>query len=135
EDVFRIIQNEHVVVGTDGIVKSAEERAHPRAYGSFPRAIRYFVKEKGILSLEQMISKMTSRSAEAAMIANKGAIKDGFDADLVVFNFDTLHDTANFLNSNLLADGIDYVIVGGEIVYHDRKLTGAKPGRVLLHNQ
>lgn len=135
EDVFRIIQNEHVVVGTDGIVKSAEERAHPRAYGSFPRAIRYFVKEKGILSLEQMISKMTSRSAEAAMIANKGAIKDGFDADLVVFNFDTLHDTANFLNSNLLADGIEYVIVGGEIVYHDRKLTGAKPGRVLLHNQ
>ncbi len=135
DDVFRIIQNDHVVVGTDGIVKSAEERAHPRAYGSFPRAIRYFVKEKGVLSLEKMISKMTSRSAEAAMIPTKGVIKDGYDADLVIFNYETIKDTANFLNSNLLADGIDYVIVGGEVVYHDKKLTGAKPGRVLLQGQ
>ena len=115
EDVFRILMNEHVVVGTDGIVKSAEERAHPRAYGTFPRAINYFVKEKGLLTLEEMIRKMTSKSAEAAMIQNKGVIRDGYDADLVVFNYDTIRDTADFIHSNRLAEGIEYVIVGGEV--------------------
>lgn len=132
EDIFRIIKNEHVVVGTDGIVKSAEERAHPRAYGSFPRAINYFVKEKGILTLEEVITKMTSKSAEIAMIKNKGIIRDGYDADLVVFDYATIKDTADFINSNRLADGIEYVIVAGEVVYHDKKLTGATPGKVLL---
>jgi N-acyl-D-amino-acid deacylase len=134
EDVFRILMNEHVVIGTDGIVKSAEERAHPRAYGTFPRAINYFVKEKGLLTLEEMIRKMTSKSAEAAMIQNKGVIRAGYDADLVVFNYDTIRDTADFIHSNRLAEGIEYVIVGGEVVYEDHHLTGATPGKVLLHS-
>ena len=129
EDVFRIIKNEHVVVGTDGIVKSAEERAHPRAYGSFPRAINYFVKEKHLLSLEEMIRKMTSKSAEIIMVKNKGVILDGYDADLVVFNYETIKDTADFLVSNRLADGIEYVIVDGEVIYHDKKLTGGPSGK------
>lgn len=132
DDVFRIIQDENVVVGTDGIVKSAHERAHPRAYGSFPRAISYFVKEKKVLPLETMIAKMTSRTAKATMIDNKGLIRDGYDADLVVFDYDNIRDTATFIDSNLLSDGIEYVIVGGEVVYKDKQLTGATPGKILL---
>ncbi len=135
EDVFCILKNEHVVVGTDGIVKSADERAHPRAYGAFPRAINYFVKEKGLLSLEEMIRKMTSKSAKIAMIPNKGVIQDGYDADLVVYNYTTIRDTADFIQSNRLAEGIDYVIVGGEVVYEDHQLTGATPGKILLHSK
>ncbi len=112
----------------------AHAREKWRQYGSFPRAINYFVKEKGLLTLEKMISKMTSRSAEAAMIRNKGVICDGYDADLVVFDYDQIRDTADYIHSNRLAEGIHQVIIGGEVVYEDGKLTGATPGKILLHN-
>jgi len=135
KDVFDIIKSDHVMVGTDGIVKSGESPTHPRAYGSFPRAIRYFVKENKLLSLEHMIYKMTGFTAEKMMIDSKGSIIDGMDADLVVFNYDTICDRADYVESNQLADGIEYVIVAGQIVYHDKKLTGATPGKVILHSR
>lgn len=131
EDLCKIIQNPHVVVGTDGIQKPKGERTHPRTFGTFPHAIDYFVKEKHILTLEEMICKMTSKTAEATLIKNKGIIRDGYDSDLVVFNYEMIKGTADYLESNLLADGIEYVIVGGEVVYQDKKLTGANPGKVL----
>ena len=65
---------------------------------------------------------------------NKGFIRDGYDADLVLFDFDRLKDTATYDQSNSLTEGIDYVIVGGEVVYHDMQLTGRYPGRMLRHN-
>ena len=129
EDVFRIIQDENVVVGTDGIIKSMDDKAHPRAFGSFPRAIRYFVRENHLMPLEAMIRKMTSLTAEKNGIPNKGLIRDGYDADLVIFDYETITDRADYIHSNVTADGIDYVIVGGQIVYHDKKLTGATPGK------
>ena len=57
------------------------------------------------------------------------------DADLVIFDYDTVRDTADFIESNKLSDGIEYVIVGGEVVYHDKELTGATPGKVILHHK
>ena len=131
EDIFRIIQDDVVVVGSDGIVKSATERAHPRAYGTFPRAIRYFVKEKQLMSLEAMIRKMTSLTAKQHRLAGKGVLKDGYDADIVILDYDTIQDNADYMNSNALADGIVYVLVGGEVVYHEKKLTGAMPGKTI----
>lgn len=135
DDVFRILKDDSVMVGTDGIVKAGHERSHPRAYGGFPRAISYFVREKHVLPLEDMIRKMTGLTAEKLMLPGKGIIADGYDADLVVFDYDTVRDTADFINSDKLADGIEYVVVGGEIVYHDKKLTGACPGKIVLHNR
>lgn len=132
EDVFEILRNENVVVGTDGIVKSEHERAHPRAYGTFVRALNYFVKENHVLPLEAMIHKMTGGTAKKMMIENKGLLRDGFDADLTIFDYEKVRDTADFINSNSLSEGIEYVVVGGQIVYHDKKLTGAAPGRVVL---
>lgn len=135
EDVFRIIQDDAVVVGTDGIIKSMEDKAHPRAFGTFPRAIKYFIKENKLMSLEAMIRKMTSLTAEKIRLKNKGLIKDGYDADLVIFDYETINDTADYIHSNALADGIDYVIVGGEVVYHDKKLTGAMPGKSIRYQK
>lgn len=136
EDMFRIISCDSVMTGTDGILpKNETVRAHPRAFGSFPRAIRYFVKEHHILTLEQMIHKMTGLTAEKMMIDTKGIIRDGMDADLVVMDYENLRDTADFMHSNTVADGIEYVIVGGEVVYHEKQLTGATPGRVILHHK
>lgn len=135
EDVFRIIQNDFVIVGSDGIVKSGEDKAHPRAYATFPRAICYFVKENKLMSLEKMVRKMTGLTADIHYLHTKGYVKDGYDADLVVIDYDNLKDTADFVNPNALADGIDYVINAGEVIYHDKKLTGAMPGKSIYFNE
>lgn len=134
EDLCRIIQNPNTVVGTDGICRAMEEKAHPRTFGSFPRAICHFHKEKKLFTLSEMIRKLTSLPAQRAMLQNKGLVREGYDADLLVFNYDTLKDTADYVRSNRVSEGIEYVIVNGRIVYRDKQLTGENPGRILLHN-
>ena len=78
---------------------------------------------------------MTSMSAERLGLKTKGIIKEGYDADLVIFNYEKLQDRATYTSSNELTDGIEYVIVNGGIVYKDKKLTGVHTGRVLRHFQ
>lgn len=134
EDVCEIIRDPYCVVGSDGITRSWSEKGHPRAVATFPHVITYFVKEKGILTLEQAIHKMTGLTAEYMSVRNKGLIKDGFDADLVIFDYDRLWDPATYSDSNKLTEGIDYVMVGGEIVYHNKELTGKYPGKVIRYN-
>lgn len=134
EDVCEIIQDPYCIIGSDALTRTWKEKGHPRASATFPHAINYFVKEKGILTLEQAIHKMTGLTAEYLLIRNKGVIKEGYDADLVIFDFDRLQDTATYANSNSLTEGIDYVFVGGELVYHDKEFTGRYPGRMLRHN-
>lgn len=131
EDLLHIAKDKDIVFGTDALPKSLTERTHPRAYGTFPRVIRHFVKEKKVLTLPEAIKKMTSQTAKLYHIEGKGIIADGYDADLVIFDYDKISDTADYINSNTLADGIEYVIVAGEIVYEDKKLTGAMPGKTI----
>ena len=134
EDVCEIIRDPYCVVGTDGVTRSLKEKGHPRAMATFPRAITYFVKEKGILTLEQTIHKMTGLTAEFMCVKNKGLIKDGYDADLVIFDYDGLSDEATYSDSNKVTEGIDHVIVNGEIVYKDKKFTGKYSGKVIRYN-
>ncbi len=134
EDVCEIIRDPYCIVGSDGLTRSWKEKGHPRASATFPHAITYFVKEKGILTLEQAVHKMTGLTAQYLLIKNKGLIKDGYDADLVIFDYDRLQDTATYDNSNSITEGIDYVFVNGELVYHDKKFTGKYPGRMIRHN-
>jgi N-acyl-D-amino-acid deacylase len=134
EDVCDIIRDPYCIVGSDGLTRSWKEKGHPRASATFPHAITYFVKEKGILTLEQIIHKMTGLTAKYLLIKNKGLIKEGYDADLVLFDYGRLHDTATYDNSNSITEGIDYVFVGGELVYHDKQFTKRTPGRMLRHN-
>ena len=124
----------NTVVGTDGIYTFRGQKAHPRAWGTFPHAICYFHKQKQLVSLPEMIRKITLLPAQRAMIANKGAIKEGWDADLVVFDYDKLEDKADYSNTDIKCEGIEYVIVNGQVVYHDKKLTGLYPGRLIRHN-
>ncbi|MBQ2105912.1 MAG: D-aminoacylase [Lachnospiraceae bacterium] len=129
EDLDRIVSDPHTMIGTDGLVASLDGKTHPRGWASFPRAIRLFVKEKQLFSLETMIHKMTGLSAETYGLKEKGRIAAGCDADLVLFNKEEIGDAADFVNSNRLSDGIKIVIVGGKIAYQDGTLTEECPGK------
>ena len=133
EDVCEIFKSPYCVVGSDGLARSLDEGGHPRACASFPHALTYFVKEKKIVTLEEAIQKMSGLTADYLNIKNKGYIKDGYDADLVIFDFDNLRDTATYDNPVSYADGINRVIVGGETVYKDKKLTGKSSGKVIRY--
>ncbi len=135
EDVCEIAMAPYCIVGSDGLTRSWKEKGHPRASGTFPHAITYFVKEKGIISLEHMIRKMTGLTADYLSIKNKGYIRDGYDADLVIFDYERLQDTATYSNPNSVTEGIDYVFTNGEIVCKYKKLTGIHSGKMIRHNQ
>ena len=134
EDVCEIFRDPYCIVGSDGLTRSWKEKGHPRASGTFPHVITYFVKEKKLVTLEEAIRKMTGLTAEYLHIKNKGLIKEGYDADLVLFDYDRLQDTATYKDSNSITEGIEAVYVNGVLVYKDKQFTGAAPGRMLRHN-
>jgi N-acyl-D-aspartate/D-glutamate deacylase len=105
---------------------------HPRAYGNFPRVIARYVRERGVLTLEQAIRKMTSWPATRMRLADRGAIRVGCWADVVIFDHETLQDRATYEQPALSPTGIDYVLVNGQVVIDHDRHTGARPGRVLL---
>lgn len=106
-------------------------RPHPRAYGSFPRILAYYVRENKILSLEDAIRKMTSLPAQRVGIKDRGILKPGFYADLVMFDPEKVTDKATFENPHQYSVGMDLVLVNGRPVWEDGKFTGNLPGRVL----
>jgi N-acyl-D-aspartate/D-glutamate deacylase len=105
--------------------------AHPRGYGNFPRFIARYVRERGVLTLEEAIRKMTSWPATRMRLANRGLIKEGCWADVVIFDFDKLQDRATYEQPLLYPAGIDYVLVNGQVVMERDRHTGARPGHVL----
>ncbi len=135
EDVFEIALAPNTVVGTDGLVRSMTEKGHPRAFATFPHAINYFVKEHHIMSLEEMIRRMTSMPAQRFHLPTKGVLANGMDADILVIDYDRFVDRATYTNSNALTEGLRYVIVNGEVVLKDQALTGAVPGKFIPHTQ
>jgi len=134
EDLQRIVCDENAVIGTDGLVRDLNTPSHPRGFGSFPKAIRYFVRDKKLLTLEQMIHKMTGLPAQRFGLSGKGIIADGMDADLLLIRPERVCDRATYQNGLALSEGIERVIVAGETVYMDQKLTGACPGKFISHN-
>ena len=95
------------------------------------KALCAFTKDQQILPLETLIYRNTSMAAARFGLKNKGLLQDGYDADLVLFDYEALQDNATYANPNALAGGIDYVFVDGQIVYRDGQLTGAMPGKLL----
>jgi N-acyl-D-amino-acid deacylase len=108
-----------------------EGRPHPRAYGSFPRILALYVRESKILSLEDAIRKMTSLAAQRVGIKDRGILKQGFYADLVMFDPETVTDKATFENPHQYSEGMSLVVVNGKPVWENGKFTGNLPGRVL----
>jgi len=123
QDVATLIAWPHSNISSDGATEG-----HPRGHGAFPRAIRMFVREQGVVTLEEMICKMTSLSAQHLGIEGRGLIKPGYAADLVLFNPGTITDNATIAQHDLLSDGIIAVWVNGEMVWDKGQATGAKPG-------
>jgi len=109
---------------TDGFV-------HPRYYGTFPRKIRHYALERGVISLEHAIRSSTSLPAQIMGLCDRGMLKSGYHADIVIFDPDEIRDTATVFEPHQYAEGIAYVLVNGTAVVEDGKLTWERPGKVL----
>jgi len=131
EDLERIVAGPHGVIGSDGVVTSMHGKTHPRGWGTFPRAIRLFVKEKHLFDLPGMIRRMTSLTAEKLGLKDRGRIAEGLAADLLLLDFDKIGDTATYTDPAQLCEGIECVVTNGKIVYRDKKLTGTNSGRFI----
>jgi N-acyl-D-amino-acid deacylase len=129
ENVRRVMRYPHCMMGTDGLLVG--DRPHPRAWGTFPRFLGTYVRELGLLSLEECIRKMTSLAARRLGLSDRGTVKPGMAADLVVFDPDTVADTATYEHPRSFPTGMPYVIVNGELVKDDDQPTGRLPGRAL----
>lgn len=123
------INNDSSGASLEGIL--GQEHPHPRAYGTFPRILRKYVREENTLSLQDAIRKFSALPAQRMRLSDRGVLKAGMWADLVVFDPATIRDLATFENPNQLSAGMDYVLVNGVPVIEAGKMTGKLPGKVL----
>jgi N-acyl-D-amino-acid deacylase len=135
EDVAAILSSDQVSVGSDGMGMNAEEdlgkSTHPRSYGTFPRILGVYAREKGTLSMAKAIHKMTGLVAGRVGLKNRGFIEPGFTADLVLFDPMTIQDRSTFEHPHQYAAGVVYTWVNGCPTVQEGKITGNTPGRVL----
>ena len=123
------LDNDSQGTAPDGLL--GKEHPHPRASGTFPRVLRKYVREEHKLSLEDAIRKFSALPAQKMRLADRGVLKEGLWADVVVFDPNTIHDVATFENPNQLSEGMQYVLVNGVPVIEAGKMTDALPGKVL----
>lgn len=131
DDLDRCLLDENAVICTDSYDISEDNAVHPRCFGSFPLCLGEYVRERKLMPLEAMVNKMTGLAARFLHLHTKGRIADGYDADLVLFNPDTVAAKADFQNPRLLSEGIEMVFVAGELVYENKMLTGKFPGKFI----
>ncbi|HEY6372502.1 MAG TPA: D-aminoacylase [Candidatus Sulfotelmatobacter sp.] len=123
------IDNDSSGTSPDGIL--GQSHPHPRAYGTFPRILAKYVREEKALTLEDAIRKFSALPAQRMRLTDRGVLKAGMWADVVIFDPATVHDRATFDNPNQLSEGMEYVLVNGVPVIDQGKMTGALPGKVL----
>jgi len=136
DDVSLALQQPWVSICNDSEGASPEgllgqEHPHPRAYGTFPRILRKYVREEKKLTLEDAIRKFSALPAQRMRLTDRGVLKAGMWADVVVFDPATIKDMATFAEPNQLSQGMDYVLVNGVPVIEQGKMTGTRPGKVL----
>ena len=122
------------IVGSDGIAMakaSLKERPHPRFYGTFPRVLGRYVRDKRTLSLEEAVRKMSGEPADRFHISTRGYVRPGYAADLVIFSAGEIQDRADFAEPNRLPVGVDKVYVNGRLVVDRGSWNGASGGQVL----
>ena len=134
EDVRLIMRQPWVSGASDGSAINLEAAGvpHPRNYGTVPRVLGHYVRDEGVLGLEDAVRKMTSLPAQVLGLADRGQVREGFVADIAVFDPARIAETNSFENPKSYAIGIPYVLVNGTLVIDDGEHTGARPGRVLL---
>ena len=131
-DVQRIMRHPLATFQTDGDpVGYGEGFPHPRSYGAFPRILARYVRELGVLTLEEAIHKMTRLSMDRLGQTERGSIAEGMIADLVVFDPETIQDNADYVQPHQFSTGIETMIINGTLVIDGMALTGERPGTVL----
>lgn len=129
DDVIRIMQHPLAMIETDGDpVSYGVGYPHPRSYGAFPRVLGRYVRELGVLSLEEAVKKMTSMPADQYNQEERGRVATDMFADIVVFDAETVQDQATYTDPHRYPIGIDHVIVNGKFVIKSGALTGERPG-------
>ncbi len=123
EQMLQVLAWERTMVGSDGGLRGDAKVYHPRLRGSFPRALRY-VRETGVVSLPEMIRKMTMLPAQVYGLSGKGLLKPGYDGDICVFDPNTVCDRADFINCHERAEGLRWVLVNGQVASENAIATG-----------
>jgi N-acyl-D-aspartate/D-glutamate deacylase len=136
DDVRYALQQPWVSVGSDASAPSDKMReentaVHPRAYGTFPRVLGHYARDEKLFSLEEAVRKITSQAALRAHIHDRGILREGMKADIVVFDPATVRDTSTFEDPHHFPEGISDVIVNGVPVIRDGAMTPARPGRTI----
>jgi N-acyl-D-amino-acid deacylase len=127
--VENILRHPLVAVASDsGVREFNAGQPHPRGYGTNARVLGKYVRERRLIGLEEAVRKMTSMPASAFRFQDRGQIRPGAIADLVIFDPNTIIDKATFDKPHAYAEGVDRVIVNGVAVFEDGKMTGATPG-------
>jgi N-acyl-D-amino-acid deacylase len=133
EDVRAVMRQPWVAHASDGSAINLEAPGvpHPRNYATVPRVLGHYVREEGVLRLEDAVRKMTSLPAQILGIADRGQVREGFAADVAVFDPDRVRETNSFERPKSYPEGIPYVIVNGTLVIDEGEHTGARPGKVM----
>lgn len=111
----------------------AGDRPHPRAFGTMPRVLGHYARDLGLFSLEETVRRMTSQAAARVGLLDRGLLRPGMMADVVVFDSARIRDRATFEHSTRYSEGIEHVIVNGRVVLESGRMTGERPGRALRH--
>lgn len=133
-DVETNLAYRDMMVGSDGI-PDLRGQPHPRLFGTFPRVLGRYVRERGTLSLEEAVRRMTSLSAETFGMVDRGRIREGFWADLVLFNPETVRDTATYDDPKREPEGIELVVVNGQVAFDAGTHTRVGSGRMLRYRR
>ena len=134
DDVRRIMAHPRTMIASDGgIVAPGEGVPHPRNYGTFARVLSLYVREAGLLSVEEAVRKMTSLPAGRLGLDDRGVIEEGAVADLAVLDLAAVEEHATFGDPHRYAGGAHHVLVSGVFALRDREMTGARPGKALRH--
>jgi len=134
-DVVNIMKHPQTMIASDGrLVKLDDGHPHPRWYGTFPRVLGQYVRERGVLSLSEAIYKMTSMPAQAMGLNDRGSISVGKKADITIFNPKTVIDKATFEKPHQYSEGIEYVVINGKLAVDKGIFKPIKSGEVLLKN-
>ena len=129
EDVRRVVADDHSMIGSDGLPSGG--KPHPRLYGTMARVLQKYVREEGVLSLEEAVRKMTSLPARKHLLEGRGVLQPGAFADIVVFDPNIIADIATYTEPRQYPAGIAHVVVNGQVAVEQGRQTGARAGRML----
>ena len=131
-DIAEIMRQPYTMTSSDGgLVAMGEGKPHPRNYGTFARKVQTYVRERGTVTFEDAIRSMTSLPAAVFGMKDRGMIREGIAADILIFDPAKIVDRSTYVDPHHLAEGMVFVLVNGQPVIQDGKFTTALPGKVL----